>query len=130
MSKQYHGKGIKDISSSGKRYRKILIKRRHASGGYFTQTKLGEKDKEERVTVKTKGGNTRVKLKKVVYANVVTKEGYKKVKIKSVLETKDNHNFYRSNIITKGAVIETELGKAVVLNRPSRDGVVNAKLLA
>ncbi|MEA1999387.1 MAG: 30S ribosomal protein S8e, partial [Euryarchaeota archaeon] len=37
--------------------------------------------------------------------------------------------FARRNITTKGAVIETELGDAVVTNRPGQDGIVNAKLI-
>ena len=32
-------------------------------------------------------------------------------------------------IITKGALIETELGKAIVTSRPGQDGVVNALLV-
>ncbi|HID05027.1 MAG TPA: hypothetical protein EYP20_04390, partial [Aigarchaeota archaeon] len=31
--------------------------------------------------------------------------------------------------ITKGTIIETELGKAVVTSRPGQDGVINAILL-
>jgi small subunit ribosomal protein S8e len=31
--------------------------------------------------------------------------------------------------MTKGAIIETEIGKAVVLNRPGREGTINAKLI-
>ena len=40
-----------------------------------------------------------------------------------------NRYFTRANIITLGAVLETELGKARVTNRPSQDGVVNAVLI-
>jgi small subunit ribosomal protein S8e len=68
-------------------------------------------------------------LKKVLFANVLTKSGYKKAKITGVVESKDNRNFARQNIITKGATIITELGNAVVLNRPGREGSVNAKLI-
>jgi len=46
-----------------------------------------------------------------------------------VLESKDNRNFARLNIITKGSVIETEAGKAVVINRPGREGSINARLI-
>jgi small subunit ribosomal protein S8e len=35
----------------------------------------------------------------------------------------------RRNIITKGAVIKTELGDAKVTNRPGQDGLINAVLL-
>ncbi|MCD6558125.1 MAG: 30S ribosomal protein S8e, partial [Candidatus Aenigmarchaeota archaeon] len=37
--------------------------------------------------------------------------------------------FVRRNIITKGAIIMTEDGRAVVTNRPGQEGVINAKLI-
>jgi len=35
----------------------------------------------------------------------------------------------RRNILTRGAVIKTEIGDARITNRPGQDGVVNAILL-
>jgi small subunit ribosomal protein S8e len=70
-----------------------------------------------------------MKLQYAAYANILTKDGYKKVKINGIAESKDNRNFARLNIITKGAVIETELGRAVVTNRAGREGSVNARLV-
>jgi ribosomal protein S8E len=40
-----------------------------------------------------------------------------------------NPFFARRNITTKGAVIETEIGDAVVTSRPDQDGIVNARLM-
>ena len=59
---------------------------------------------------------------------MITKEGAKKAKIISVAENKASRHFLRRNIITKGAVIETELGKAKVTSRPGQHGVINAVL--
>ena len=53
----------------------------------------------------------------------------KETKIITVKENPANPFFARRNITTKGAVIETELGDAVVTNRPGQDGIVNAKLI-
>ena len=53
----------------------------------------------------------------------------KKVKIKTITENPANRNFVRRNIITKGAVIETELGKAKITGRPGQDAAINAVLL-
>ncbi|MGC9150040.1 MAG: 30S ribosomal protein S8e [Candidatus Micrarchaeia archaeon] len=127
MSKQYHGKALESKKGSGKKYRRIRIKRKYEQGGHFIATKLSDTEKREKEH--GKGGVLKIKLKKAVYANVLTKEGYKKARIKNVIETKDNRNFFRLNIITKGAIIETELGKAIVLNRPGREGAINAKLI-
>jgi small subunit ribosomal protein S8e len=45
------------------------------------------------------------------------------------VENPANPHYVRRNIITKGAVIKTELGNAKVTSRPGQDGVVNAALI-
>ena len=61
--------------------------------------------------------------------NVVLKDGkMKKVAIKRVVESY-NTEYIRMNIITKGAVVETEVGKVKVTNRVGQDGVVNGVLV-
>jgi small subunit ribosomal protein S8e len=40
-----------------------------------------------------------------------------------------NPFFARRNITTKGAVIETDIGDAIVTSRPGQDGIVNARLI-
>jgi small subunit ribosomal protein S8e len=40
-----------------------------------------------------------------------------------------NPLFAREDITTKGAVIETEIGDAIVTTRPDQDGIVNARLM-
>jgi small subunit ribosomal protein S8e len=79
--------------------------------------------------VRRRGGKYTPVLKAAAFANLITKQGYKKVRIVNVIESKDNRNFARQNIITKGTIINTEAGKAVVTNRPGREGSVNAKLV-
>ncbi len=96
-------------------------------GGNFANTRLAEADKSQRI--RRRGSAHGMRLKYAAYANLLTKEGYKKARIKSVLESKDNRNFARLKILTKGSLIETELGKAVVTNRPGREGFVNARLV-
>jgi small subunit ribosomal protein S8e len=91
-------------------------------------TKVGEKD--IRVVYVGRGRNKKVKIKLAAYANVKDKEGkIKKVKIKRVLENPANRYYVRQNIITKGAIIETEIGKAKVTNRVGQDGIINAILI-
>ena len=50
-------------------------------------------------------------------------------KIETVKDNKANLHYMRRNILTKGAVIKTELGDARITNRPGQDGVINAILL-
>ncbi len=124
---QLHSKSTRKLNGSGKAKVKSRDKRRHEMGGYFVATKL---DQENEVKpVRGRGGSVRSKLMYAGFANLLTKEGYKKTKIKTILESNDNRNFARLNIITKGTIIDTELGKAVVTNRPGKDGSINAKLM-
>ena len=66
-----------------------------------------------------------------IVANVLDpeKNTAKKVEILDVLDNTANRDFVRRKIITKGAVIETELGQARVTSRPGQHGVINAVLL-
>lgn len=111
---------------TGKLLHRFRKKKRRELGREFIETKIGpEKKKIQR----TRGGNRKVKLQRTEYANVVTKEGTKKTKVLSVAQNKASRHFERRNIITKGAIIQTELGKARVTSRPGQDGVVNAVLV-
>ncbi|MEM3839323.1 MAG: 30S ribosomal protein S8e [Candidatus Micrarchaeaceae archaeon] len=124
---QLHGKSGRKLNGSGKLKLKSRDKRRHEMGGYFVATKLGQKN--ELKSVRTRGGSKKSKLMYAESVNLMTKNGYKKAKIKAIIESKDNRNFARLNIITKGSIIETDLGRAMVTNRPGRDGCINAKLV-
>ena len=50
-------------------------------------------------------------------------------KITSVLENDADPNFVRRNIITKGAIAQTEAGKVRITSRPGMEGVVSGGLL-
>ena len=113
---------------SGGLYRKARAKRKFELGKIPLLTKLGERKTKKQRTI---GGNSKTKLLKAEYANVSdskTKK-IKKVKIKGVLENPANKNYVRRNILTKGTVIETEIGKARITSRPGQEGVVNAVLI-
>jgi small subunit ribosomal protein S8e len=126
MKKQYHEKLEGSVSSgSGGKKVKARGKRARHAGGYFVPTKIGEREIKK---VRTKGGNIKIKVKYDLYANVATKEGVKRCKIISVIQG-NNPDYTREGIITKGAIIQTEIGKAIVTSRPNQHGVINAKLV-
>ncbi|MFA4647800.1 30S ribosomal protein S8e [Pyrococcus kukulkanii] len=103
-------------------------KRKRELGREPANTRVAEQDK--RKIIRTYGGNRKVRLMAAAYANVFDKTGKgRKVRIIRVIENPANRQFARRNIITRGAIIETELGKAKVTSRPGQDGVVNAILL-
>lgn len=76
------------------------------------------------------GGSKKDVLLSTDVANIIDKKGKsKKAKITNVVETKSNRFLARQNIMVKGAIIDTELGKARITNRPSQEGMVNAVLV-
>ena len=123
----YQGNDFKKITGGKKRpHRK---NRKYEMGRFPTNTRIS--DHEEREIIRVRGGNMKIRLKNALYANVIDKKtgSTKRVKIKAVLETPANIELARRGIITKGTIIETELGKAVVTSRPGQDGVINAILI-
>ncbi|MEM2947955.1 MAG: 30S ribosomal protein S8e [Candidatus Anstonellales archaeon] len=124
---QYHEayRGKVSKGTGGKRIENRDKRLAHV-GGEFASTKTSESEKKK--MVRTKGGGRKIKLQKAVYVNVATDKGVKKAKILSVLEGNNPH-YTRQNIITKGAIINTEIGKVKVTSRPGQDGVVNGVLI-
>jgi small subunit ribosomal protein S8e len=126
MAYQYHAKKLRRIGTGGMR-RKYRDKKKAHAGGHFIATKIGKATKTNR---HGRGGNVKVALKIAEYANVTVSKGkIKKAKIIGVIESPSNREYTRMNIITKGAVIETDAGKARVTSRPGQHGVVNAVLI-
>ncbi|MCD6576013.1 MAG: 30S ribosomal protein S8e [Nanoarchaeota archaeon] len=115
---------------SGSKYKKLRDKRKRELGRNPAHTKVDEKRKV--VKVRTQGANEKIKVLRTNVANVLNPKTnkYRKVKILKVLENKANRHFARRSIITKGAIIETEAGKAKVTNRPGQDGTINAVLIS
>jgi small subunit ribosomal protein S8e len=103
-------------------------KMRNDMGSLPVETKIG---KVHVLRNRGQGGNVKLRLVATDIANVADpKTGkIKKVKIITVKDNRANPHFVRRNIITKGAVIETEAGLAKVTSRPGQDGAINAVLL-
>ncbi|MFH1443100.1 MAG: 30S ribosomal protein S8e [Candidatus Micrarchaeota archaeon] len=128
---QYHASFKTKTSGTGAQKRSTRDKTLANYGGFFARPKLEkESDQERREVQRGKGANKKVKLKAGIFANVVQKnKSIKKVKIVNVVESPDNRHYTSENVLTKGAIIETELGKAKITSRPSQHGVVNAVLI-
>lgn len=95
-------------------------------GRDFLPTEINEKKVK---TVRVRGGNRKLIALSTDIANITVGGKTQKAKILEVVENPADSHFVRRNIITKGAIIETESGRAVVTNRPGQDGTVNAKLV-
>jgi len=111
---------------SGGKYKKRRKTKSYERSGQKVNIKLGE---EKKKTKKIMGGNKKTVLLNVKFINVKNGKDSKKIEIKNVLETPSNRFLARQNIVTKGTVVETELGKVKVTNRPSQEGLVNGILV-
>lgn len=113
---------------SGGVYKKFRKKRLCERKGKTRNVKLNEIKKKR---LRVLGGNTKVVLLSSNIANVLDKKTGKivKAKILNVIETPSNRYLARSNIMTKGTIIETEIGNAKITNRPGQEGQIQAILL-
>jgi len=113
---------------SGGRYIAYRKKRLNELGRDPTYTKL---DKTRVRTLRVKGGHRKNVLLSADVVNVYNPQTktYAKSKILTVVGNTANRHFIRRNIITRGAVIRTELGNAKITSRPGQEKVLNAVLL-
>jgi small subunit ribosomal protein S8e len=113
---------------TGKLLRPFRKKRKYEIGRPQVETLIDERKVK---IVRVRGGSYKIKLFADKYANVYVPEQKKvvRVEIKNVAENPAHVHYARRNVITKGAIIVTELGKARVTNRPSQEGVINAVLI-
>lgn len=96
-------------------------------GGLPTETLAGTIKQR---TTRGFGGIVKVKLAQADWAVVTNKSTGKtsKTKLLRVVRNPANVDYQRRRVITKGAIIDTELGQARVTSRPGQDGVINAIL--
>ena len=113
---------------TGGKYKTFRKRKKHEIRGTSRKVKLRDTKKK---MVRGLGGNKRTVLLSENFASVFnpqTKKS-KKVKILNVVETIADRFLARQNILVKSAIIETELGKAKITNRPSQEGDVKAVLI-
>jgi len=119
---------VKGRKLTGGKYRDFRKKKKYSLLGIERKVKL--RDKKQK-TLRGRGGNKKTILLRDNNANIIDPETKKakKTKIINVLETPSNRFLARQNILVKSAIIETELGKAKITNRPSQEGMVQAVLI-
>ncbi len=103
-------------------------KRKREMGSDFIETHIGP---AQRVLHRVKGGGVKCRLSAADVANVLDPRTgrARKARILTVVENPADPHFVRRNVLTRGAVIETEIGRAKVTSRPGQNGVINAILL-
>ena len=114
-------------SPSGARRVANRGKRKSELGRESAETRLGERKLRK---IRTRGGNEKQRLAQDNKINVIDADGKAQtVEIYGVIENNANPNYVRRYIITKGAIVETEIGNAKVTSRPGQDGIINGVLL-
>jgi len=114
--------------STGARYKAYRGKRIFEIRNRPMLTKIGER--KVKVT-RIAGGRFKKALMSVKFVNAYDskKKKYSKVEVKTILENVANRHFVRRNILTKGAVVETPIGKVKITSRPGQEAVLNGILI-
>ncbi len=112
---------------TGGRRKVARTRRAYERDRYPTETVVGG---EKTVVRCVRGGSIKVALMRTEYANVSDETGkVSRVKILAVVKNPADKDYERKGVLTKGALIKTELGVAKVTSRPGQDGVVNAVIV-
>lgn len=115
---------------TGGKYIKNRKKKKYELPGQEKIVKVSETEKERRKTKRVSGGNKKTYLLQAKFINVTLKDKkIKRTSVKKVIETPSNRFLARQNIITKGTILETDLGKVKVTNRPTQEGTLNGILV-
>lgn len=124
---QWHGNLHKRKKSGGKKHI-FRGKRAFEMGSDAAETIVGE----THVTRKRgRGGKLKLRALAVSTVNVTDPATGKsqKTEIRGVVKNPANVDYQRRGVITKGAILDTPLGQAIVTSRPGQHGIVNAVLL-
>ena len=82
------------------------------------------------VVRRVRGGTLKLSIKNTdfIIVNDIHNKKTIKTKIIRVLENSANKDYERRGVLSKGAIVETELGIARVVSRPGQHGSMNAIL--
>jgi small subunit ribosomal protein S8e len=117
---------LKRKKTGGKRH-KIRGRRAYEKDGFPLEPVVGE---PKRKIIRARGGKIKVGVVSDSFANVASKDGkVRKVKILRVKLSPANRDYQRRGVITRGAILETEIGEAKVTSKPTDNGVINAVLI-
>ena len=126
---QWHG--ISRRKPSGGRLKRPSSyrgKRRTEISSEKQYTRIGD---TSRKVYRKRSGSQSVRVLFDTVINVADKKTGKVIQaiLQSVSENAADPNFVRQNIMTKGAVVETDKGQVRITSRPGSHGVINGVLL-
>jgi small subunit ribosomal protein S8e len=109
---------------TGGRLRPIRKKRRFEIGRELQHATIGSGTVKK---YRVRGANRKLRILTTARVNVYD-PATKKItvaKLVTVRENPANPNYVQRNIITRGAIVETDLGLVQIRSRPGQDGVLN-----
>jgi len=114
---------------TGGRLRAVRKKRRFEIGRELQTATVGTGTVK---TYRVRGGNVKLRILTATTINVYDPASRKmqRARVVTVRENPANPNYVQRNIITRGAIVETELGLVRVRSRPGQDGVLNGVRVA
>lgn len=113
---------------TGKKYKRFRKKRKSELERPPIETQIApEKKKQQRIL----GGNYKLRLFSTSFINVTDLNTNKTSKVKILrFDSNDaSKDYNRRHILTRGAIVETELGKVKVTSRPGQSGTMNGVLI-
>jgi len=118
---------LKKRKITGGRKRAMRSRRAYEKNSYPIETVIGESQNKVRLV---RGGSIKIAAKRALFVNVADPSSKKvtNLKIESVLANSASRDYERRRIITKGAILQTELGSVKVTSKPGRDGEINGLL--
>lgn len=120
--------GLSTRKNTGGRLILARKKRRFEVAPEDAETKLGEHTQK---LIRSRGAHQKVKLLATSTINVTDQKTgkAKKATIKTVTENPANIHYVRRNILTKGAVVDTDMGKVKITSRPGQSGALSGILV-
>ncbi len=117
--------GLSRRTKSGARLKKHHEKRKAELGRPEAQTIIGEPRVKK---IRTRGGNHKFRAYRLDSCNLSDPNTGKaeKVRILDVESNPSNKEYTRRKVMTKGALIRTEKGYAIITNRPGQEGFIAA----
>ncbi|HEV2317172.1 MAG TPA: 30S ribosomal protein S8e [Thermoplasmata archaeon] len=109
---------------TGGRLRPIRKKRRFEIGRELQHATIGSGTVKK---YRVRGSNRKLRILTTNTVNVydpATKK-IQPAKLVTVRENPANPNYVQRNVITRGAIVETEVGLVQIRSRPGQDGVLN-----
>jgi small subunit ribosomal protein S8e len=115
-------------TDSGARLKRFRGKRKYELGRTPTETVMGE---TKRKMIVSKGSNRKAPVLRVTMVNVTDpkKNQTFRVEIQDVETNPASMDYQRRKVITRGTIIKTAKGNAMVTSRPGQDGILNAVLI-